>query len=174
MSRLGPHGSGVYHPSQIIKPDWRELRECGPIPCQQQLTVDLPHSLSDPKPKPTLLQVVQKRGQPEVTPVPFINPDPIACLVGCSNEAPVIVDWQENMALIDSGAQVSSVSSQFCEELALEVQPLGQLLELEGMGVLPSLTLGSWRSTSRSQGSNIIMRMCYHWLYHPLPILKWS
>ena len=38
------------------------------------------------------------------------------------------------MALIDSGAQVSSVSSQFCEELALEIQPLGQLLELEGTG----------------------------------------
>ena len=38
------------------------------------------------------------------------------------------------MALIDSGAQVSSVSSQFCEELALEIQPLDQLLELEGTG----------------------------------------
>ena len=38
------------------------------------------------------------------------------------------------MALIISSAQVSSVSSQFCEELVLEIQPLGQLLELEGTG----------------------------------------
>ena len=38
------------------------------------------------------------------------------------------------MALIDSGAQVSSVSSQFCEELVLEIQPLGWLLGLEGTG----------------------------------------
>ena len=38
------------------------------------------------------------------------------------------------MALIDSSAEVPSVSSQFCEELALEMQPLGQLLELEGTG----------------------------------------
>ena len=38
------------------------------------------------------------------------------------------------MALIDSSAQVFSVSSQFCEELALEIQPLGWLLELEGTG----------------------------------------
>ena len=38
------------------------------------------------------------------------------------------------MALIDSEAQVSSVISQFCEELALEIQPLGWLLELEGTG----------------------------------------
>ena len=43
--------------------------------------------------------------------------------------------------LIDLGAQVSSVSSQFCEELALQIQPLGQLLELEGTGgaVIPYL-----------------------------------
>ena len=35
-------------------------------------------------------------------------------------------------ALIDSGAQVSSISSQFCKDLALQIQPLGWLLELEG------------------------------------------
>ena len=46
----------------------------------------------------------------------------------------MIIDGQETIALIDSGAQVSSVSSQFCEKLALEIQPLGQLLELEGIG----------------------------------------
>ena len=37
-------------------------------------------------------------------------------------------------ALIDMGAQVSSMSSQFCEGLVLQIQPLGQLLELEGTG----------------------------------------
>ena len=40
----------------------------------------------------------------------------------------------ETTALIDSSLQVSSVRSQFCEELALEIQPLGQFLELEGTG----------------------------------------
>ena len=54
--------------------------------------------------------------------------------MGCSNKAPVIVDRQETTALIDLGPQVSSVSPQFCEELALQIQPLGQLLELEGTG----------------------------------------
>ena len=37
-------------------------------------------------------------------------------------------------ALIDSGAQVSSISSQFCKDLALQIQLLDQLLELEGTG----------------------------------------
>ena len=74
-----------------------ELRECGPTPhwCQpQQPTVGPQHSLPDLKPKLTTMKVAQKKGWPEVTPVPFLNPDPIAHLVGCSNEAPVIVGGQ--------------------------------------------------------------------------------
>ena len=54
--------------------------------------------------------------------------------MGHSNEAPLIVDGQETTALIDLGAQVSSISSQFCGDPALQIQPLGQLLELEGTG----------------------------------------
>ena len=73
--------------------------------------------------------------------IPFLNPDPVGHLVGQSNEAPVIVDGQRVTALIYFGAQVSSISSGFCDLLALEVHPLGRLLELEGMGgsVIPYL-----------------------------------
>ena len=59
-----------------------------------------------------------------------LNPDPIACLEGHSNEAPVILDRQRMTALIDLGAQ----STQFCEDLALQIQLLGQLLDLDGTG----------------------------------------
>ena len=76
----------------------------------------------------------QKRAQPEVTPTPFLNPDWIAWLEGCSNKAPGIIDGQEVTALINSGAQVLSISTQFCEDLTLPIQPLGWLLELEGTG----------------------------------------
>ena len=67
-------------------------------------------------------------------PTPFLNPDLIAHLVGSPNEAPVIIDGQEVFALIDYRARVLSISAQFCEELTLQIQPLGQLLELEGTG----------------------------------------
>ena len=40
----------------------------------------------------------------------------------------------KNTALVDSGAQVSTISALLCEELGLEIQPLGWLLELEGTG----------------------------------------
>ena len=46
----------------------------------------------------------------------------------------MIVDRQGMTPLIDSGAQVSNISSQFCKDLALQIQPLGQLLELERTG----------------------------------------
>ena len=53
----------------------------------------------------------------------------------------MIVDGQKVTALIDLGAQVSLISSGFCDLLALEVHPLGRLLELDDMGgsVIPYL-----------------------------------
>ena len=80
------------------------------------------------------MKAAKKKEHQEINPVLFLNPDPIVHLVGCSNEAPVVVDRQKVTALIDSGAQVSSINAQFCEDLTLQIQPLGWLLELEGTG----------------------------------------
>ena len=55
-------------------------------------------------------------------------------LVGCTNEAPVVMDGCEVAALVDLGEQVLTMSAQLCEELGLKIQPLGRLLELEGTG----------------------------------------
>ena len=83
-----------------------------------------PVSLPKPRPKLTTMKAAQRTGWPEVAPFPFLDPGPIACLVGCSNETPVIVDGQRMGTLIDLDAQVSSISSQFCEDFALQIQPL--------------------------------------------------
>ena len=40
-------------------------------------------------------------------------------LVGCANEAPVVMDGHEVTALVDLGAQVSNISAQLCEDLGL-------------------------------------------------------
>ena len=55
-------------------------------------------------------------------------------LVGHANEVPVVLDGHEVTVLVDLGAQVSNISAQLCKDLGLEIQPLGQLLELEGTG----------------------------------------
>ena len=102
-------------------------------PLQQQ-SVSLQHSLSGPKPKLTQVKAVNRKGWREIVPIPFLNPDPVVHLVGCANEAPVVIDGCEVAALIDSGTQVLNIGMQLCEDLDLEIQPLGQLLELEGTG----------------------------------------
>ena len=55
-------------------------------------------------------------------------------LVGRANKAPVVVDGCKVTALVDLGAQVLNISARLCKELGLKIQPLGQLLELEGTG----------------------------------------
>ena len=47
---------------------------------------------------------------------------------------PVVIDGHEVAALIDLGAQVLNISTQLCKDLGLKIQPLGQLLEVEGTG----------------------------------------
>ena len=63
-----------------------------------------------------------------------MNPDPVAHLVGHANEAPGGSRWARGHCLDDLEARVSNISIQLCKDLDLEIQPLGQLLELEGTG----------------------------------------
>ena len=97
-------------------------------PLQQQ-SVSSQHSLSGPKPKLTQVKAVNRKGQKGITTILFLNPDPVAHLVGHANEVPVVIDGHEVTALIDLGAQVSNISVQLCKDLDLKIQPLGQLLE---------------------------------------------
>ena len=94
-----------------------------------------------PKPKLTQDKAVNQEGWKGIAPILFLNPDPVAQLVGCTNEAPAVMDGCEVAALVDLVAQVSNISAQLCKELGLEIQPLGWLLELEGTGgaVIPYL-----------------------------------
>ena len=136
MPGLGPHCLGMSHSSHSFKPVGG-TEEMQPNPHQWQLqqpTVGPQHSHLKPRPRLASMRAAQRMGQQEAAPVPFLKPDPVAHLVGCPNEAPVIVDGQRMTTFIDSDAQVSSISSQFCKDLTLQIQCLGRLLELEGMG----------------------------------------
>ena len=86
-------------------------------------SINLQHSLPNPNPKPTHMKAAKRKRWQQVIPIPFLNPDPIEHLIGCSNEAPVIIDGQEVTVLIDLGVQVLSISAQFCKELTLQIQP---------------------------------------------------
>ena len=81
--------------------------------------MNLKHSLCNPEPKLTQDKAGRQREWKDITPIPFLNPDPVVQLVGHANEALVVVDGWEVSALVDFGAQVSTISALLCEELGL-------------------------------------------------------
>ena len=64
----------------------------------------------------------------------YHNPDPLYRLIGEPNEAAVIVENQKIKGLIDSGAQVSSISDKFAEKV-----------KFRGKKVRNSVRLGTYR-----------------------------
>ena len=64
----------------------------------------------------------------------YHNPDPLYRLIGEPNETSIIVENQKVKGLINSGAQISSISDKFAKLLNLEVKKLEMLLDLEPTG----------------------------------------
>ena len=69
----------------------------------------------------------------------YHNPDPLSRLIGLANEATIIVEGQRFLALIDSGAQLSTMSESLIQALKLPVHKLNTLIEAEatGGGIIP-------------------------------------
>ena len=63
----------------------------------------------------------------------FQNPDPLYQLIGEANESQVKVEDVNFKALIDLGAQVSSILEPMTKLLGLEIQNIQTLLGLEGV-----------------------------------------
>ena len=81
-----------------------------PLPVTMAITANSrpQHSLPKPRPRPMRMRAAQRMGWQEADPRSlFLTLISIAHLVGCSNEASMIVDGQRMTAVIDSGAQVS-------------------------------------------------------------------
>ena len=153
-----------------------ELRECG-LPPPVTAAQGPSHSHPEHGTRLANLKMACCTGTWGVTPaVPFLNLDRIACLVGQSNEALITVDGQKVTTLIDSGEQVSSVSSGFCKWMTLKVHPLDRLLELEGTGgsAIPYLGFVEVNLQIHSIGATTRMSCCLS--YWPWPILRryWS
>ena len=61
----------------------------------------------------------------------YHNPDPLLRLIGPANEAKIVVEGQEFSALIDSGAQLSTMSESLVQVLKLPIHKLNTLIEAE-------------------------------------------
>ena len=64
----------------------------------------------------------------------YHNPHPIACLVGQVNEECVLINDVQSLALVDSGAQIFTITIEFVKQLGLEVHSLDRILKFETTG----------------------------------------
>ena len=60
--------------------------------------------------------------------------DPWARLIGRANEEQIIVNGHPVTALLDTGSQITHISEAFCQANDIQINPLDQLVEIEGMG----------------------------------------
>ena len=70
----------------------------------------------------------------------YHNPNPLLRLIGPANEATIIIEGQQFLALVDSEAQLSTMSESLVQALKLPIHKLNTLIEAEvsgGGGVIP-------------------------------------
>ena len=61
----------------------------------------------------------------------YHNPDPLLRLIGPANEAKIVIEGQEFSALIDSGAQLSTMLESLVQALKLPIHKLNTLIKAE-------------------------------------------
>ena len=72
----------------------------------------------------------------------YYNPDPVARMFGRANEAKAEVNGVPTTCLVDTGATVTIVSEDFCDQAGLKIQPLRQLVTISATGGTPIPYLG--------------------------------
>ena len=79
------------------------------------------------------------------------SPKPLVYLLGCANEARIVVEGMEMTDLVDTGSQTTALTEGFCNERGLQIPPLRNLmkgvLHPEGIGTLQYHTRDMWRLT---------------------------
>ena len=93
------------------------------------------HSYTNPKSKSMIYKILRQSDL-------YHNPNPLYRLVGEVNETTVLVEGQEDRALIDSGSQLSSISLVWVKKLNLKPQQLQSIFQIEGSGGLDISYLG--------------------------------
>ena len=66
----------------------------------------------------------------------YHNPNPIDRLIGKQNESTIIVEGRRYPGLLDSGAQMSTITISQAKKLGLQIQELEGILDIEGGGVI--------------------------------------
>ena len=93
-----------------------------PITTEEKKKLD-----NEPAPKQT------RRAKPASKPQ-YYNPDPIARMFGRANETTVEVNGVSTTCLVDTGATVTIINADFCEQLGLEIHSIVNLISVSATG----------------------------------------
>ena len=85
------------------------------------------------RPTPTQDQRTAKKTKLSTRPQ-YYNPEPVARMFGRTNEAQVEVNGVPTTCLVDTGATVTIVNAEFCEQLGLEVHSIEGLITVSATG----------------------------------------
>ena len=55
-------------------------------------------------------------------------------MIGRANEEQIIINGHPVTAFLDTGSQVTHISEAFCQANEIRINPLDQLVEIEGLG----------------------------------------
>ena len=64
----------------------------------------------------------------------FLNPDPWVRLIGRANKEIIKVNGNTVTALLDTWSQVTHISLDDCQVLGIPINPIEQLVNIEGAG----------------------------------------
>ena len=64
----------------------------------------------------------------------YYSPNPWVRILGRANETEIEIDGKVIKALINSGVMIAMMSKGYCDENRYEIQPLDQLVPIEGSG----------------------------------------
>ena len=64
----------------------------------------------------------------------FFNPDHWARLIGGANEKKIIVNGNTVTALLDTDSQETHISLDYCQAMGIPINPIEQLVNIEGAG----------------------------------------
>ena len=88
------------------------------------------HSPSDQ----STLNVTAEKGANKLADRNKSSIDPWARLIGRANEEQIVINGHPVTALLDTGSQVTHISEAFCQANDIQINPLDQLVEIEGTG----------------------------------------
>ena len=92
----------------------------------------------------------------------YFNPDPLVHLIGEASEASVYMNGIKCTALIDSGAQMSTITISFAKQLGLPIHHLNRTLSIEAMGEGRLPIWDMWKFMYWFLGLKLLMMMCLH------------